>query len=169
MDLLDFDLNLLMTFDAIYRHQNLSASAIELGLTQPAVSAALKRLRDRFDNPLFVRTSHGMRPTPYADSMSTKITRALDILRDVDQVAHFSPQTTSINFKVYINDIGMLLMMPQVLAYLNEHAPGSRLTIFDLRPDEVVPALDSGAIDLAIGYFLGMPNWAHQQSVRSTT
>ena len=169
MDLLDFDLNLLMTFDAIYRHQSLSAAAIELGLTQPAVSAALKRLRERFDNPLFVRTSHGMRPTPHADSMSGKITRALDILRDVDQPADFSPLTTSINFKVYINDIGMLLMMPQVLTYLSEHAPGARLTIFDLRPDEVVPALDSGAIDLAIGYFLGMPNWAHQQSVRSTS
>ena len=169
MDLLDFDMNLLTTFDAIYRHQSLSAAAIELGLTQPAVSAALKRLRVRFDNPIFVRTSHGMRPTPYADSMSGKITRALDILREVDQPDDFSPRTTTINFKVYINDIGMLLMMPQVLTYLSEHAPGSRLTIFDLRPDEVVPALDSGTIDLAVGYFLGMPNWAHQQSVRSTS
>ncbi len=169
MDLLDFDMNLLLTFDAIYRHQNLSAAAIELGLTQPAVSAALKRLRERFDNPLFVRTSHGMRPTPYADSMSVKITRALDIVREVDQPDKFSPQTTTVNFRVYINDIGMLLMMPQVMTYLSEHAPGARLSIFDLRPDEVIPALDSGAIDLAVGYFLGMPNWAHQQVVRNTS
>ena len=70
MDLIDFDLNLLMTFDAIYRHHNLSAAAIELGMTQPAVSAALKRMRACFDNPLFVRTSHGMRPTPSADGVS---------------------------------------------------------------------------------------------------
>ncbi|MES2398565.1 MAG: LysR family transcriptional regulator [Pseudomonadota bacterium] len=169
MDLVDFDMNLLLTFDAIYRHQNLSAAAIELGLTQPAVSAALKRLRERFDNPLFVRTSHGMRPTPYADSMSVKITRALDIVREVDQPDDFSPQTTTVNFRVYINDIGMLLMMPQVMTYLSKHAPGARLSIFDLRPDEVIPALDSGAIDLAVGYFLGMPNWAHQQVVRNTS
>lgn len=169
MDLIDFDMNLLLTFDAIYRHQSLSAAAIELGLTQPAVSAALKRLRERFDNPLFVRTSHGMRPTPYADSMSLKITRALDIVREVDQTADFSPLTTSINFRVYINDIGMLLMMPQVMTYLSQHAPNARLTILDLRPDEVVYALDNGSIDLAVGYFLGMPNWAHQQVVRNTS
>ncbi|MES2363593.1 MAG: LysR family transcriptional regulator [Pseudomonadota bacterium] len=169
MDLIDFDMNLLLTFDAIYRHQSLSSAAIELGLTQPAVSAALKRLRERFDNPLFVRTSHGMRPTPYADSMSLKITRALDIVREVDQTADFSPLTTSINFRVYINDIGMLLMMPQVMSYLSQHAPNARLTILDLRPDEVVYALDNGSIDLAVGYFLGMPNWAHQQVVRNTS
>jgi DNA-binding transcriptional LysR family regulator len=169
MNLLEFDMNLLLTFDAIYRHHSLSAAAIELGLTQPAVSAALKRLRERFDNPLFVRTSHGMRPTPYADNMSAKITRALDILREVDQEAQFTPQTSTINFRVYINDIGMLLVMPLVLKYMSEHAPGARLTILDLRPDEVVDALDRGTIDLAVGYFLGMPNWAHQQSVRNTS
>lgn len=169
MDLLDFDMNLLLTFDAIYRHQNLSAAAIELGLTQPAVSAALKRLRECFGNPLFVRTSHGMRPTPYADNMAVKITRALDIVREVDQPAHFSPQTTTINFRVYINDIGMQLVMPRVVRYLSDHAPNAKLTILDLRPDEVVEALDSGAIDLAVGYFLGMPNWAHQQTIRKTS
>ncbi|MCY1165324.1 MULTISPECIES: LysR family transcriptional regulator [Polaromonas] len=169
MDLLDFDMNLLLTFDAIYRHQNLSAAAIELGLTQPAVSAALKRLRECFGNPLFVRTSHGMRPTPYADNMAVKITRALDIVREVDQPAHFLPQTTTINFRVYINDIGMQLVMPRVVRYLSDHAPNAKLTILDLRPDEVVEALDSGAIDLAVGYFLGMPNWAHQQTIRNTS
>ena len=169
MDLIDFDLNLLMTFDAIYRHHNLSAAAIELGMTQPAVSAALKRMRACFDNPLFVRTSHGMRPTPYADGVSVKISRALDILREVDQPATFSPLTTTIDYRIYINDVGMLLVMPLVLKYMREKAPHARLTILDLRPDEVVEALDSGEIDLAVGYFLGMPNWAHQQSVRRTS
>ena len=169
MNLLDFDLNLLLTFDAIYRHHNLSAAAIELGLTQPAVSAALKRLRERLDNPLFVRTSHGMRPTPYADGMSVKISRALDILREVDQPATFSPHSTTVNYRIYINDVGMLVIMPQVLRHVSEIAPHAKLTVIDLRPDEVVNALDSGEIDLAVGYFLGMPNWAHQQTLRSTT
>ena len=149
MDLLDFDLNLLMTFDAIYRHHNLSTAAIELGMTQPAVSAALKRMRACFDNPLFVRTSHGMLPTPYADGVSIKISQALDILREVDQPITFSPSTTTINFRIYINDIGMLLVMPLVLKYMREHAPHAKLTILDLRPDEVVQALDGGVIDLA--------------------
>ena len=169
MELLDFDLNLLLTFDAIHRHHSLSEAAVELGLTQPAVSASLKRLRARFDNPLFVRTSHGMRPTPYADAMSVKISKALDIVREVDQPAAFLPQSTSINFRIYINDVGMLLVMPQVFKYMSEHAPNAKLTILDLRPDEVVQALDNGVIDLAVGYFLGMPNWAHQQLIRNTS
>ena len=169
MDLLDFDLNLLLTFDAIYRHHSLSAAAVELGLTQPAVSAALKRLRERLDNPLFVRTSHGMRPTPFADNMSAKITRALDILREVDQPARFTPRTSSVHYRIYINDVGMLVVMPQVLQRIGERAPDARITVIDLRPDEVVDALDSGEIDLAVGYFLGMPNWAHQQTLRNTS
>lgn len=169
MDLLDFDLNLLMTFDAIYRHHNLSTAAIELGMTQPAVSAALKRMRICFDNPLFVRTSHGMQPTPYADGVSIKITQTLDILRLVDQPITFNPSTTTINFRIYINDVGMLLVMPLVLKYMRENAAHAKLTILDLRPDEVVLALDSKEIDLAVGYFLGMPDWAHLQSVRRTS
>jgi DNA-binding transcriptional LysR family regulator len=169
MDLNDFDLNLLMTFNAIYRHQNLSAAAGEMGLTQPAVSAALKRMRLRFGNPLFVRTSHGMQPTPYADNMAPKIGRILDILREVDQPAKFSPQTTEINFKVYVNDVGLMTAMPMVMRRLSDEAPLARLTIVDLRPDEVIDALDSADIDLAVGYFLGMPDWAHQQNLRDTS
>jgi DNA-binding transcriptional LysR family regulator len=83
MALSRLDLNLLRIFDTSYRHHSLSAAATELGLTQPAISAALKRLRTHFDNPLLVRTSHGMRQTPHADAMSTAVARALDMLRDV--------------------------------------------------------------------------------------
>ena len=169
MDLLDFDLNLLLSFDAIYRHNSLSAAAVELGLTQPAVSAALKRLRDRMDNPLFVRTSHGMRPTPYADNMAGKVARALDILREVDQPDVFSPATTTLNYRIYINDVGMQVLLPHVLHHVNAQAPKARMTVIDLRPDEVVDALDTGVVDLAVGYFLGMPNWAHQQTLRNTS
>lgn len=163
------DLNLLKTFSAIHRHNNLSAAAVELGLTQPAISAALKRLRAHFDNPLFVRTSHGMRPTPHADTIAVQITRALDILREVGQSASFALATTSVHYRIYINDVGMLVMMPDVLRHVTEQAPHAKISIIDLRPDEVVDAMDSGEVDLAIGYFLGMPNWARQQTLRKTT
>jgi len=169
LELHKLDLNLLKTFVAIHRHHNLSAAAIELGLTQPAISAALKRLRTHFDNPLFVRTSHGMRPTPHADAIAIKIARALDMLREVDQVATFSRATTTVHYRIYINDVGMLVVMPQVLKHVSEQAPNAKISIIDLRPDEVVEALDSGEIDLAIGYFLGMPNWARQQALRKTS
>ena len=169
MNLLSFDLNLLLVFDAIYRHQSLSVAAVELDLTQPAVSAALKRLRLRLDNPLFVRTSRGMRPTPFADGVAPKITQALGILRELDHPASFVPATTEINFRVYINDIGLIVLMPAILQNMRQAAPKAKLTIIDLRPDEVVSALDHGDVDLAIGYFLGMPNWAHQQNLRNTS
>ncbi|HQX60302.1 MAG: LysR family transcriptional regulator [Rhodoferax sp.] len=162
------DLNLLRTFDAIYRHHSLSAAAIELGLTQPAISAALKRLRSHFDNPLFVRTSHGMRPTPHADAMSAAIARALDTLRGIGQAQAFSRATSTVHYRVYINDVGMLVVMPQVVRNVSELAPHAKISVIDLRPDEVVDALDRGHIDLAIGYFLGMPNWARQQTLRKT-
>ncbi len=168
MNLQDFDLNLLLTFDAIYRHNSLSAAANELSLTQPAVSAALKRMRDLFGNPLFVRTSRGMRPTPYADDMAPKIARALAIIREVDQPSVFDPATSEVHFRIYINDIGAIVVMPKVIEYMQREAPKTKLTILDLRPDEVVNALDRGEIDLAIGYFLGMPNWVHQQNLRNT-
>jgi DNA-binding transcriptional LysR family regulator len=168
MELSQLDLNLLRTFDAIYRHHSLSAAATELGLTQPAISAALKRLRTHFDNPLFVRTSHGMRPTPHADAMSAVIARALDILRSVGQAQVFSQASTTVHYRIYINDVGMLVMMPGVLRQVSELAPHAKVSIIDLRPDEVVEALDRGQIDLAIGYFLGMPNWARQQTLRKT-
>ncbi|MEO7938269.1 MAG: LysR family transcriptional regulator, partial [Burkholderiaceae bacterium] len=169
MELNKLDLNLLKTFNAIHRHNNLSVAAIELGLTQPAISAALKRLRLHFDNPLFVRTSHGMRPTPHADTIAIRVTRALDILREVDQSATFALATTTAHYRIYINDVGMLVVMPQVVRYVTEHAPNAKISIIDLRPDEVVDAMDSGEIDLAIGYFLGMPDWARQQTLRQTT
>ncbi len=169
MDLLEFDLNLLRSFDAIYRHQSLSGAATELGLTQPALSAALKRLRAKMGNPLFVRTSHGMRPTPFADSVAGQLTRALDILRNLDQPAEFSPQANTIHYRLYINDVGMLVVMPQLMRRVRELAPRAKITVLDLRPDEVVDAMDRGDIDLAIGLFLGMPNWAHQQTVRNSS
>jgi DNA-binding transcriptional LysR family regulator len=168
VELTRLDLNLLRTFDAIYRHHSLSAAAIELGLTQPAISAALKRLRTHFDNPLFVRTSHGMRPTPHADTMAAAIARALDILGGVGQAQAFSQANTTIHYRIYINDVGMLVVMPQVLRHVSEMAPHAKISIIDLRPDEVVEALDRGHVDLAIGYFLGMPNWARQQTLRKT-
>jgi DNA-binding transcriptional LysR family regulator len=169
MEIDRLDLNLLKTFDAIHRHHNLSAAAIELGLTQPAISAALKRLRSHFDNPLFVRTSHGMRPTPHADDMAGKITRALNLLREMGQGASFARKTTTVHYRIYINDVGMLVVMPQVLRHISEQAPHAKISFIDLRPDEVVGALDAGDIDLAIGYFLGMPNWARQQTLRKTS
>lgn len=169
MNLHAFDLNLLLAFDAISRRQSISGAAVELGITQPAVSAALKRLRDHLGDPLFVRTAYGMRPTPFADDMQPRVTDALRLLREIDHPATFVPETARVEYKIYIGDAGMLTLLPAVVKHIGTHAPRTTLTIIDLRHDEVVPALDGGRIDLAVGYFADMPNWARQQSLRITS
>ena len=169
MQLHSFDLNLLCTFDAIYRSQSISAAAIELGLTQPGVSSALKRLRERVGDPLFVRTSRGMRSTPFAENMAPKVFQALKLLSGIDQPVTFAPATSTVDFKIYISDAGLHIVIPQVVERMNTQAPHASLTVVDLRPDEVTAALDSGSIDMAAGFFLDMPNWARQQVVRATS
>lgn len=165
----DFDLNLFRAFDAIYRTKSVSSAAIELNVTQPSMSYSLKRLRDKFQNPLFVRTSKGMTPTPLADALSIRIKEGLKILTRPDQPTVFSTFTTSTNFRIYISDAGMLITLPKVLQRFTREAPQASLSVVDLRPDEVAEALDSGKVDLAVGYFRVMPDWARQQPLRSSS
>ncbi|QNP48987.1 LysR family transcriptional regulator [Diaphorobacter aerolatus] len=168
MDLRDFNLNLLFAFDAVERHRSVSAAAQELELTQPAVTAALNKLRIRFENPLFVRTSHGMHPTPRAMELAPHIKRILEAVRRLDEPDTFSPKTTKNHFKIYVNDVGLVAVLPRVVDRLSHETPNTRLTVLDIRQDEVVSALDNGEIDLAIGHFFDVPNWARQQFLRST-
>jgi DNA-binding transcriptional LysR family regulator len=166
MDLQSFDLNLLLGFDAIYRHQNLSAAGHELGMTQPAMSAALRRMRDQFGDQLFVRTPHGMRPTPLADEVAKRVTQVLTLVREIDHWSAFEPSTTTVQYRIYLNDVGLIVLGPLLVKHLRDLAPHAQLLVVDLRPDEVVEALEKGEIDLAIGYFLSMPKWARVQTVR---
>src|ERR1700761_5563181 len=93
-DLRSIDLNLLLVFDVIYRTRNTTRAAEELNLTQPAVSNALKRLRDQFDDVLFVKTSTGMQPTPRADGIAKLLDEGLSSIRLAMQAGKaFDPAT----------------------------------------------------------------------------
>lgn len=159
MELDKLDLNLLRTFNAIHRHNSLSAAAVELGLTQPAISAALKRLRAHFDNPLFVRTSHGMEPTPRA---LTLISPTRDILQrihsDVLASEVFNPATTSRKFTIALSDIGEMTFLPKVLDRFQRDAPGASVASVSMTPLELNLALENGEVDLAVGYFPDLKN-----------
>ena len=82
MNLSDKDLNLFVVFDVIYTERNLTKAGEVLGITQPAVSNALSRLRENFNDELFIRTSKGMAPTPVAENMVNDIRQALDLIRN---------------------------------------------------------------------------------------
>src|ERR1700761_3470834 len=96
IDLRNIDLNLLLVFDVIYRARNTTRAAEQLHLTQPAVSNALKRLRDQFDDVLFVKTAAGMEPTPRADGIAKLLDEGFASLRLAVQAGKaFDPATTA--------------------------------------------------------------------------
>src|SRR6202012_1713937 len=106
-DLRSIDLNLLLVFDVIYRVRNTTRAAEDLNLTQPAVSNALKRLRDQFDDVLFVKTSTGMLPTPRADGIAKLLDEGFSSIRLAVQAGQvFDPATAMRTFHLYLSDIG---------------------------------------------------------------
>ena len=158
MNLQSFDLNLLRVFDAIYIERNISRAALRLSLTQPAVSNALARLRDRLDDPLFERTADGMAPTPRAKTIAEPIQRALDLLKEgLSERSEFDFSSSTRTFEFAVEDYGENVILPRFLKWLNQVAPGIRIVI---RPEpgiQLREELRQGKVDLALGYFvLGM-------------
>lgn len=151
---LEFDLNLLPVVLAIAEERSVSRAALKLGWSQPKVSIALNKLRAALGDPLFVRGSHGMSPTPRAEAL---IVPTRDILARVKEEvlanAPFDPGTTTRRFTFALSDIGEMTFLPKLLAYLQRHAPGASVVSVTLPPDEIAAGLEAGEIDLAIGYF----------------
>ena len=145
------DLNLLEVFLAVYRHQNLTAAGQELGLSQPAMSRALSRLRDSYGDSLFVRHPHGVIPTPYADELSRKAHDALEIVRGTLVQPQFDPRSESRVFVLAMSDISEQVFLPDLATALAREAPGIRLRTSQLQGKALLAALASGAVDLALG------------------
>jgi DNA-binding transcriptional LysR family regulator len=166
MDLAALDLNLLRAFDAVYTHRNVSAAAAALGLSQPAVSNALKRLRGEFGDELFTRTPQGMEPTPLADRAAVTIGQALALLRDGLEPGHvFDAATARRTFTLIMSDIGEIVFLPGLLQFLQEAAPGVRIEAVTLPVRETRLAMESGAVDLAVGFLPDLKAGFYQQRV----
>jgi len=143
------DLNLMVVFEAIYRTRNLTAAGEGLGLSQPAVSHALSRLRWTFDDPLFVRLPRGVQPTALADEIAPYVTQGIAIVRRGFERKAFDPATSTRLFTVAMSDIGEVAHLPPLLAAL-EGAPGVRLRAVEMAPAEARAALADGRVDLAL-------------------
>jgi DNA-binding transcriptional LysR family regulator len=154
MDIVDVDLNLLVVFDALLRARSVSGAARTLGMSQPATSFALNRLRKMFGEPLFVRTARGIHPTPFAESLSGPLEVILDRIRsDLLQQPTFDPRTVERSMTIGMQDIGELVLLPRVLRHLSKMAPGVQLRTVDLPTTQLEPSLRSGDVDLVLGYF----------------
>lgn len=153
MDLRDIDLNLLVVFNQLLLDRSVSTAADKLGLTQPAVSNALKRLRTVLKDELFLRTSRGMEPTPYALHLSEPVMYALNALQTVlARRDTFDPLTSSRNFNLAMTDIGEMYFMPPLMEALSRLAPSIRITTLRPNSGNLRDDMESGSVDLTLGH-----------------
>lgn len=164
-----FDLNLLLVFHQLMQTRHVSAAAVALGMSQPAVSAALARLRQATGDELFVRSGkNGMQPTPYAEQMAAPVAVALEqISQGLRPMQPFDPARSARTFTLTMLDAAEAHFLPGLVAYCDAVAPGVRLQIQPLpaAAGGVREALMQGAVDLAIGAFEDMPQGAMQQQL----
>ncbi|HMA89164.1 MAG TPA: LysR family transcriptional regulator [Burkholderiales bacterium] len=157
MNVNDVDLNLLRVFDAILRGRGVTAAAARLGLSQPAVSNALARLRTVFGDTLFVRTTSGMAPTPFASQLDEPVRQALALIESaLTHGAAFEPVTSNRVFRFYMSDLGEISFLPPLVERVRRLATQVHLEASALALDEIPDALASGALDLAVGFLPGL-------------
>lgn len=152
LNLRDIDLNLLVVFHELYKERRVAAVAESLGLTQPAVSNALSRLRRMMGDELFLRTGRGMEPTPYATQLAEPIAQALATIRDtLERQLEFDPAASVRKFTIAMTDLGEIHFLPRLMHRLADIAPG--VTISTVRNTSVVLSdeLESGRVDIAFG------------------
>ena len=151
MKIKDTDLNLFIAFDVIYTEKNLTKSGHVLGITQPAVSNALARLRDLFNDELFIRTSRGMIPTPVANQLIGDIRNALSLIQNTISVSEkFDPSTANMTFKISIGDTSEYRLLPLLIKELAEIAPKVKVETYLTARKDAPRELASGAIDFSI-------------------
>ncbi|MGB0747284.1 MAG: LysR family transcriptional regulator [Magnetospiraceae bacterium] len=148
----NLDLNLLVTFNLMYRERKTVAVAEALGVSQPAVSNAITRLRRHLRDELFERTAKGMRPTPFADSIAPSIAYALSTLQsglNIDSA--FVPARSERVFSLAMTDLGEMYILPKLMRYLAGHAPQVQIST---AVDGLLPLKDqmeAGTVDMAVG------------------
>lgn len=152
MELRELDLNLLLVFNQLLLDRSVSKAADKLGTTQPAVSNALKRLRTAFNDELFLRTSRGMEPTPYALHLAEPVVYALNALQTAFTTRDsFDPLTSTRNFQLAMTDIGEMYFMPSLMVALSKVAPQVRVSTVRPNAGNLKADMESGTVDLALG------------------
>jgi len=147
------DLNLLPVFEALLRHGNVTRAAVDVGLTQSAMSSALGRLRRQLGDPLFVNTRAGMLPTPRALELAPLLTDALAIVRRaLNGREAFDARHTARSLRVYMTDVGETVLLPALMRHLHQESPQLRLETAQLPAAELAVRMETGDIDLAVGY-----------------
>lgn len=147
------DLNLLVVFDAVMQERNVTRAGERLGLSQPAMSHALNRLRYMLKDDLFIRSPKGMLPTPRAEQLALPVRSALDGLQHSLEPAQFNPSEATRSFRVAVDNYSAVVLVGALASRVVKIAPGVTL---EFRPSgtlNITDLLDRGELDLAIGLF----------------
>jgi len=170
MNINSIDLNLFLVFQAIHATRSVTLAGERLGMTQSAVSNALKRMRERFNDALFVRSADGMVPTPVAERLVAPIEEGLACLvQALEQGREFEAQTSSRTFRIAVNDIGQLVMVPELLSVARSIAPAVRFETVDVSMVEARQRMLHGQIDVALGSWEPMGPSFYQQRLFDET
>ncbi|MVA99443.1 LysR family transcriptional regulator [Nitratireductor sp. CAU 1489] len=166
MNFASFDLNLLRVFDALMRERSATRAGQTIGLSQPAVSNALGRLRLTLKDELFIRRGNDMVPTPFAESLAGAVR---DALAQIEQALagddSFDPSSAERLFTLYGADFFSSLTMPPLFARVAACAPGVALRLLESATGEVERLLRDNVIDAALERRMPMPDWVSSQSV----
>jgi len=152
MNFRTLDLNLLRVFGAVMVERNVTRAAAQLAMTQPAVSNALRRLREATGDELFFTVPGGVLPTPQAEALWPEVRAALDSLRHAFDPQGFEPTRDERSFSLAMADATATVLMPALIGALVGHAR-SDLRVLPLVSRDPRPQLENGAADLALGFF----------------
>jgi DNA-binding transcriptional LysR family regulator len=157
------DTKLLRLLDLLYTTRSVTRAAEQLGQSQPTVSIWLARLRKQLGDPLFVRTSEGMQPTPRADALITVVREVLEGLRRLSESqSSFDPSTAQRRFSICMTDASHITLLPRLLSHVRALAPGVVLEATRI-DDSLAHALQSGEADLALGFLPWLDAGFYQQ------
>jgi len=167
MNFRTLDLNLLRVFDEVMAARNITRAAETLAMTQPAVSNALRRLREALDDELVTRSGYGITPTPRAIALWPAVREALASLQANIAPDAFDPTTSRQNFVLAMADATAALLIPPLVRYVESNAVNVTLRVLPLTTRDPRPLLQAGEVDLAVGYFPAVVADIHLHNMQS--
>jgi DNA-binding transcriptional LysR family regulator len=161
MNLATCDLNLLVAFDALMMERSVTRAGAKLGLSQPAMSANLRRLRELLKDELFERGSEGMRPTPRAVALAAPIRQILQQVQTTLDPSPFDPCVANRQFRIATNDLAVALFLPQLSQTLRQWSSGITFELLQADEERAFALLESGEADVAVGPFTSKHDHFH--------
>jgi DNA-binding transcriptional LysR family regulator len=160
------DMTLLLVFLGLMKHRKAALVAAELGLTQSAISQALRRLREIFGDALFLRRPHGMEPTALALSLEAPVLASVDLIRNaIGKTQFFDPATAKGIVRIAALDAEQAVLLPPFAEVLQNMAPGLQISVLPIGRQQAITALLEGQADLAVGFIWDIPANIEQQEL----